>query len=144
MKMAALGTILLSDQSARLLSGDFIAVGAILVGFGLTVIMFRLQRELDVQEQHPQWRTWLAWSDYLILASMLLAVFFVVLPVLAFPAVTRMREALASAACISAIILGIPDDADQCSEHADHRFRVDGDHDSGMMPITRSGMMPIS
>ena len=29
-------------------------------------------------------------------------------------------------------------------EHADHRFRVDGDHDSGMMPITRSGMMPIS
>jgi hypothetical protein len=27
---------------------------------------------------------------------------------------------------------------------ADHRFRVDGDHDSGMMPITRSGMMPIS
>jgi hypothetical protein len=40
--------------------------------------------------------------------------------------------------------VGIPDDADQCSEHADHRFRVDGDHDSGMMPITRSGMMPIS
>ena len=29
-------------------------------------------------------------------------------------------------------------------EHADHRFRVDGDHDSGMMPITRSGMIPIS
>ena len=28
--------------------------------------------------------------------------------------------------------------------HADHRFRVDGDHDSGMMPITRSGMIPIS
>jgi hypothetical protein len=29
-------------------------------------------------------------------------------------------------------------------EHADHRFRVDGDHDSGMIPITRSGMIPIS
>jgi hypothetical protein len=28
--------------------------------------------------------------------------------------------------------------------HRDHRFRVDGDHDSGMMPITRSGMIPIS
>ena len=28
--------------------------------------------------------------------------------------------------------------------HADHRFRVDGDHDSWMMPITRSGMIPIS
>jgi hypothetical protein len=28
--------------------------------------------------------------------------------------------------------------------HADHPFRDDGDHDSGMMPITRSGMIPIS
>jgi hypothetical protein len=28
--------------------------------------------------------------------------------------------------------------------HADHRFRGDGDHDSGMMAITRSGMIPIS
>jgi len=40
--------------------------------------------------------------------------------------------------------LGIPDDADQCSGHADHRFWVDGDHDSGMMPIARSGLIPIS
>jgi hypothetical protein len=28
--------------------------------------------------------------------------------------------------------------------HADHLFRDDGDHDSGMIPITRSGMIPIS
>jgi hypothetical protein len=28
--------------------------------------------------------------------------------------------------------------------HADHLFRDDGDHDSGMMPITRSGLIPIS
>ena len=28
--------------------------------------------------------------------------------------------------------------------HADHPFRDDGDHDSGMKPITRSEMMPIS
>jgi hypothetical protein len=28
--------------------------------------------------------------------------------------------------------------------HADHRFRDDGDHDSGMMAITRSEMIPIS
>jgi len=40
--------------------------------------------------------------------------------------------------------LGIPDDADQCSGDADQRFQDDGDHDSGMMPITRSGMIPIS
>jgi hypothetical protein len=29
-------------------------------------------------------------------------------------------------------------------ERADHPFRDDGDHDSGMMPITRSGLMAIS
>jgi hypothetical protein len=40
--------------------------------------------------------------------------------------------------------VGIPGDADQCSGDADQRFRDDGDHDSGMMPITRSGMIPIS
>jgi hypothetical protein len=28
--------------------------------------------------------------------------------------------------------------------HADHRFRDDRDHDSGMMAITCSGMIPIS
>jgi hypothetical protein len=28
--------------------------------------------------------------------------------------------------------------------HADHLFRDDGDHDSGMIAITRSGMIPIS
>jgi hypothetical protein len=28
--------------------------------------------------------------------------------------------------------------------HADRRFRGDRDHDSGMMAITRSGMIPIS
>jgi hypothetical protein len=40
--------------------------------------------------------------------------------------------------------MGIPDDADQCSGACRSRFRDDGDHDSGMMPITRSGMIPIS
>ena len=40
--------------------------------------------------------------------------------------------------------VGIPDDADQCSGACRSRFRDDGDHDSGMMPITRSGMIPIS
>jgi hypothetical protein len=28
--------------------------------------------------------------------------------------------------------------------HADHPFRADADHDSGLMPITRSGLIPIS
>jgi hypothetical protein len=28
--------------------------------------------------------------------------------------------------------------------HADHPFRDDGDHDSGRMPITCSGVIPIS
>lgn len=85
--------------------GDLIAVAAIIVGFGLTVIMFRVQRELDVQENRPKWPTWLAWSDYLIIVSVALALCFAIIPLLALPPLTRLTEALASAACVGAVIL---------------------------------------
>jgi hypothetical protein len=59
---------------------------------------------------------------------------------------TRKSNQIAhlSALLMGSTRVGIPDDADQCSGDADQRFQDDGDHDSGMMPITRSGMIPIS
>lgn len=85
--------------------GELIAVAAIIVGFGLTVIMFRLQRELWVQEKHPDWPNWLAWSDYLIILSLLLGV--LVSVILLLPGPTRGAEAFASAACAGALILQV-------------------------------------
>jgi hypothetical protein len=92
----------LQDHSLKILPGDIIAASAIIIGFGLTVIMFRIQRELLVREnpdKYPGWPSWLAWSDYLILFSALLGFGAVVL-VLAFSLL-----ALASAFCAAAVIL---------------------------------------
>jgi amino acid transporter len=87
-------------------SADLIAVAAVLVGFAVTVIMFRVQREIDVQEEHPDWPNWLAWSDYLILGSVLVSLSLVVTPLLVFPR-SPYTYALAPAACIAAIFLQV-------------------------------------
>lgn len=86
---------------------DLIAVAAMIVGFGSVVIMFRVQRELWVQHHHPEWPTWIAWADGLILASVAIAVLLVVAPLLAFPLVSQRREALAAASCVGAIVLQV-------------------------------------
>jgi hypothetical protein len=85
--------------------GELVAVAAIVVGFGLTVIMFRIQRELWVQEKHPDWPNWLAWSDYLIILSLLLGV--IVSVILLLPDPTPRVKAFASAACVAAFILQV-------------------------------------
>lgn len=84
--------------------GDLIAVAAIIFGFGLTVFMFRLQREIWVKENRPNWPSWLAWSDYLILGAILLAVCSVTL-LLANCLPTQVVLRVTSAACVAAIVL---------------------------------------
>jgi uncharacterized membrane protein len=85
--------------------GDLIAAATLIVGFGVTVIMFRVQRELWVQEHHPGSPTWLAWSDYLILASVGLALFLVLVPLLFLRVITPLVQAVAAAACVAAVFL---------------------------------------
>lgn len=87
-----------------MVSGDLIAAAALIVGFAVTVIMFRVQRELWVQENHPDWPNWLAWSDYLILGSVVLAISSLVV-ILFLPPLTPTRRAIGAASCVSAIIL---------------------------------------
>jgi hypothetical protein len=88
-------------------SGDLIAVAAIIVGFGLTVIMFRAQREIWVQDQRPDWPNWLAWSDYLIIVSVLLASFAALIPLLAISTAEKTIQAVASASLVAALILQV-------------------------------------
>lgn len=78
---------------------DLIAVAAIVIGFALTVIMFRIQREIYVKEEKGE-DNWITWSDWLIFVSVFLVLFFVVTPLLAFG-----YRPLASPALVAAIIL---------------------------------------
>ncbi|HEY1982180.1 MAG TPA: hypothetical protein VGH13_19070 [Xanthobacteraceae bacterium] len=84
---------------------DLIAVSAIVVGFSITAIMFRIQRELYVLETLNIGALWLAWADYLIVASVILAVFGGTVPLLLWPTPSNFLTALAAASCAGALVL---------------------------------------
>jgi hypothetical protein len=64
--------------------------------------MFRLEREVKLRDKGAQ--NWLAWADYLVIASILLSLLLVVLPLVALKDPGRWFP-LAGAACGSAAIL---------------------------------------
>jgi hypothetical protein len=86
-------------------TADLIAVSAIVVGFGVTAIMFRVQRELYVLEVLDVGVCWLAWADYLILGSIGLAVFGATVPLLLAPAPPQLLIALAASSSVAAVVL---------------------------------------
>jgi hypothetical protein len=81
-----------------------ISAAAIIVGFGVTAIMFRVQREIYVREELKINLLWLAWADYLLLSSVGLAVFGVLLPILAVGRYS-VTVSVAAAVCAAAIVL---------------------------------------
>jgi len=83
----------------------YLTVASILSGFGISVLMFRIQRELHMRERHPDSPNWLAWADYLVIGSVTLSLLFVVLPLVAFPAPGKNALALAAGSCAAATIL---------------------------------------
>ena len=72
--------------------------------------MFRIQRELRVRDEHPQWPNWLAWADYLILAAILVSLLLVVLPLMAVaePGIFVYSVAAGSCAAASLLIAAYP------------------------------------
>jgi hypothetical protein len=83
----------------------YLTVAGILSGFGITVLMFRIQRELDVEEKWGPDFTWLAWADYLVIIATLLSLLLVVLPLTIFHEQTKWSVPLASASCAAASVL---------------------------------------
>jgi hypothetical protein len=88
-------------------TSDLIAVSTIVVGFGVTAVMFRLQRELYVLETLKIEILWLAWADYLILGSVTLAVFGATVPLLIFSKPSDGLIALAASSCVGALVLQV-------------------------------------
>lgn len=88
-------------------AGEIIGTAAIIIGFALTVIMFRVQRELHVQENHSDWPNWLAWADYLIVAALLLATAAIVIVLLASSVPGRETAGWPLAMCVAALFLQV-------------------------------------
>src|SRR5665811_1604356 len=82
----------------------YLTVASILTGFSISVFMFRIQRELGVRDRHPDWPNWLAWADYLIMATIMLSVGLVILPLMSVPAPSRVVYSIAAASCAAASI----------------------------------------
>ena len=83
----------------------YLTVASILSGFGISVFMFRIQRELRVRDANPRSQNWLAWADYLILAAILLSLLLVVLPLMATPDPGRLIFSIAAGSCAAAALL---------------------------------------
>lgn len=83
----------------------YLTVASILAGFSISVFMFRIQRELRVREMHPDWPNWLAWADYLVIATIVLSVSLVVVPLVAFPEPTEFVFSIAAGTCAATSLL---------------------------------------
>jgi hypothetical protein len=86
-------------------SEAYLTVASILSGFGITVLMFRIERELSVRENHPDWPNWLAWADYLILGAIVLSLLVVVLPVVGLSEPSKWVLTVAAGSCAASVIL---------------------------------------
>ena len=83
----------------------YLTVASLLSGFGITVFMFRIQRELQVRSMHPEWPNWLAWADYLVIATIVISVLLVVLPLIAVSEPGPVLYSIAGGGCAAATIL---------------------------------------
>ena len=85
----------------------YLTVASIFSGFGVTVLMFRLQREISIMEDPDRQDepTWLAWADYLILIVVALSLLLVVLPIMLSDSANVVVHQLAAATCSACAIL---------------------------------------
>jgi hypothetical protein len=80
-----------------------VTVASIVAAFGLTTMMFRIQRELRLRERGLP--TWIAWSDWLLITATVGCMLFVVLPLVTFATLPEALSRVPSAVCAGASIL---------------------------------------
>lgn len=90
-------------RTSTVQAADLLTVASIIAGFGVTVLMFRIQRELYMQEKNEP--TWITWADRLVISSTLTALLFVVLPIVVFGPERPTTMAVSATATSAAVIL---------------------------------------
>jgi hypothetical protein len=82
-----------------------VTIASSVVGFGAVVLMFRIQRELYVQEVLKLNVNWIARADWLVIVAIMLAgLLGLILPLSGFT-LSGIFEQIPTAACLSAVIL---------------------------------------
>ncbi len=83
---------------------QIIYVTTIISGFSITTLMFRIQREITMAEKKKS--TWIPPADFMLIAAILIAVFFALVPaLLSNPLPNQHVGGLSSAFAIAAIAL---------------------------------------
>ena len=83
---------------------SLISTASVISGFSVAVLMFRISREVAMEEKDQ--KKWIPWADYLILSVILLSLLFVVLPLCSISTNHHPHVmALASASCGASTIL---------------------------------------
>ena len=83
--------------------GIVATVASVIAGFGSAMLVFRIQRELQMASKNE--RNWIPWADRLLIAAILGCLIFVLFPLVSGIPSEPIRMRVASAACASAVVL---------------------------------------
>jgi fumarate reductase subunit D len=83
---------------------EYLTVAGLLSGFGVTVLVFRIQREAQMATR------WIAWADFLVIAAILVSLLGVVLPLMAVekPSANLLRFARSCCSAATVLLAGYP------------------------------------
>ena len=83
--------------------GTLATVASVIAAFAITMIFFRVQRELQMHEQLEI--NWIPWADLMLLLAAVVALLLVLLPLVAAHPSSWLHQRLPGPACAAAILL---------------------------------------
>jgi hypothetical protein len=84
-------------------TGTLSTVASIIAAFGVAMLFYRIQRELQMQEAGEL--NWIPWADWLLLGASLCALLLVLLPLVAAHPTSWVHRSLPAPACATSIVL---------------------------------------
>ena len=84
-------------------SGTLANIAAIIAGFGVAMLFFRIQRELQMIDRND--RIWIPYADWLLISATLVSLTLVILPLLALPSSSALKLKIPTAACAATSIM---------------------------------------
>ncbi|WP_155401825.1 hypothetical protein [Chromobacterium violaceum] len=84
-------------------TGTLSTIASIIAAFGVAMLFFRIQRELQMQKRGEL--NWIPWADWLLLFASLLALLFVLLPLVAAHQTSWAYRFMPPSACAASIVL---------------------------------------